>query len=321
MGPLQRPGFLEDLKPGGAGWSMSTARSVESVSGHAPTVLSGGDRGRILAYLSILILLLGFGGPYLGLIDVPISFFLKNKLHLAAHQVAIFRLMSAVPLYLSFIFGFARDRWNPLGRGDRGLIIIFGAVTSAIYVAFAFIPVSYLTLLFGVVILTCLFQFVLGAQNGLVSQFGQQHVMSGQMSAVMNVVQSLPLLGAFLMGGILSQALEGRGAEQAARILFLVGAGVMAVVALYGLWRPKIVYDHLHSERNLELHPLQDLRRLARHWPIYPAMLVWFLWNFAPGSVTPLMFFLQNKLHATDAQWGQWNAIFVVSFIPTFMLF
>ncbi|MGH7012047.1 MAG: hypothetical protein ACREEX_14530, partial [Caulobacteraceae bacterium] len=84
---------------------MSTARSVESVSGHAPTVLSGGDRGRILAYLSILILLLGFGGPYLGLIDVPISFFLKNKLHLAAHQVAIFRLMSAIPLYLSFLFG------------------------------------------------------------------------------------------------------------------------------------------------------------------------------------------------------------------------
>src|SRR5206468_11094043 len=29
----------------------------------------------------------------------------------------------------------------------------------------------------------------------------------------------------------------------------------------------------------------------------------------------------QNTLHAADAQWGQWNAIFGVSFIPTFMLF
>ena len=58
-----------------------------------------------------------------------------------------------------------------------------------------------------------------------------------------------------------------------------------------------------------------------RHWPIYPALLIWLLWNFAPGSTTPLQYFLQNTLHATDAQWGQWNAIFAASFIPTFMVF
>jgi hypothetical protein len=45
------------------------------------------------------------------------------------------------------------------------------------------------------------------------------------------------------------------------------------------------------------------------------------LWNFAPGSTTPLQYYLQNTLHAADAQWGQWNAIFAASFIPTFMLF
>jgi hypothetical protein len=60
---------------------------------------------------------------------------------------------------------------------------------------------------------------------------------------------------------------------------------------------------------------------LARHWAIYPALLIWLLWNFAPGSTTPLQYYLQNGLHAADAQWGQWNAIFAASFIPTFMLF
>ena len=65
--------------------------------------------------------------------------------------------------------------------------------------------------------------------------------------------------------------------------------------------------------------PLDDLKRLARHWPIYPALLIWLLWNFAPGSATPLQYHLQNSLHATDAQWGQWNAIFAGSFIPTFI--
>jgi MFS family permease len=48
---------------------------------------------------------------------------------------------------------------------------------------------------------------------------------------------------------------------------------------------------------------------------------VWLLWSFAPGSSTPLQYFLQNSLHATDAQWGEWNAIFVAGFIPTFLLF
>jgi hypothetical protein len=60
---------------------------------------------------------------------------------------------------------------------------------------------------------------------------------------------------------------------------------------------------------------------LARHWPVYPALLIWLLWNFAPGSATPLQYYLQDGLHATDTQWGQWNAIFAASFIPTYMLF
>jgi predicted MFS family arabinose efflux permease len=45
------------------------------------------------------------------------------------------------------------------------------------------------------------------------------------------------------------------------------------------------------------------------------------LWNFAPGSVTPLQYYLQDTLHGSDAEWGQWNAVFAASFIPTFMLF
>ena len=41
----------------------------------------------------------GYGAPSGGLIDIPISFFPKNKLHLKAHEVAEFRLVAAIPLY------------------------------------------------------------------------------------------------------------------------------------------------------------------------------------------------------------------------------
>jgi MFS family permease len=287
----------------------------------APTTLSYLVRQRIFLYLGVLIVLLAFGAPSGGLIDIPISFFLKNKLHLKAREVAEFRLVAAIPLYLSFIFGFIRDMWNPFGMRDRGFMLLFGTISASLYVFFAFTPISYATLLVAVVLLTTSFLFVASAQNGLTSMIGQQHAMTGQISAVWNIFASIPTVGALLIGGALSGVLESRNADEAARILFLVGAAIMATVAVYAAWKPRSVYDNVRTEHGTTAYPLKDVQRLARHWPIYPALLIWLLWNFAPGSATPLQYYLQNALHATDAQWGQWNAIFAASFIPTFMVF
>jgi Na+/melibiose symporter-like transporter len=297
---------------------MTTDRPAAAVT---ITTLPHAVRQRIFLYLSVLIVLLAFGSPSGGLIDIPISFFLKNKLHLEAHELAGFRLVSAIPLYMSFVFGFIRDTWNPFGMRDRGFMLLFGAISAGLYVFFAFIPITYGTLLVAVVLLTTSFLFVASAQNGLTSVIGQQHAMSGQISAVWNIALSIPTVGALLLGGALSDLLEDRNADQAARILFLVGAAIMAAVALYAAWRPGSVFDNVRTEQETAAHPLQDLKRLVGHWPIYPALLIWLLWNFAPGSTTPLQYYLQNTLHAADAQWGQWNAIFAVSFIPTFMVF
>jgi MFS family permease len=287
----------------------------------APTVLSGQARGNIFLYLGILIVLLAFGSPAGGLIDIPISFLLKNKLHLEAHEVAGFRLIAAIPLYLAFAFGFIRDIWNPFGMRDRGFMLLFGGVSGLLYVFFAFTSISYLTLLMAVIVLTISFLFVSSAQNGLTAVLGQQHAMTGQISAAWNVFLSIPTFAALLAGGALSGLLEDKGSDQAVGILFLVGAAIMFTVAAYALWRPGDVFDNVRVERDADLHPMADLRRLVRHWPVYPAMLIWLLWNFAPGSATPLQYHLQNTLHASDAQWGQWNAIFAASFIPTFIVY
>ena len=302
---------------------MTIDRSVATVTtvAVAPVTLSSSVRQSIFFYLGILIVLLAFGGPSGGLIDIPISFFLKNKLQLSAHEVANFRLVAAIPLYLSFVFGFIRDMWNPFGMRDRGFMLLFGTITAILYVLFAFTPITYVTLLVAVILLTTSFLFVASAQNGLASMIGQQHAMTGQISAVWNVFASIPTVGALLIGGTLSGLLEHKNADQAARILFLVGAAILITVALYALWKPKNVFDNVRIECGTDGHPMKDLKRLVRHWPIYPALLIWLLWNFAPGSATPLQYHLQNTLHATDAQWGQWNAIFAASFIPTFIVF
>src|SRR6516165_2461231 len=119
---------------------MTTIRSATTEPPVAATPLPYSVRGKIFLYLGVLITLLGFSSPSGGLIDIPITFLLKNQLHLKAHELAQFRLVSAIPLYLSFVFGFIRDSWNPLGMGDRGFMLLFGAITTALYILFAFAP-------------------------------------------------------------------------------------------------------------------------------------------------------------------------------------
>jgi Na+/melibiose symporter-like transporter len=287
----------------------------------AHTALSPVARRRIFLYLGALVFLLTFGQPSGGLIGIPISFFLKNKLHLTAQELADFLLVAAIPIYLSFAFGFVRDIWSPFGMGDRGFMLLFGTSTAGLYVFFAFMPVSFGMLLVANVLLTTSFLFVASAQNGLASTIGQQHAISGQISTVWNIFSSLPNVAALLLGGSLSSLLESENAEQAARILFLAGAAIMALVAVYGALRPKSLFDNLRSERMGAVEPLKDIQRLVRHWPIYPALLIWSLWCFAPGAETPLQYFMQDTLHASDAEWGQWNAISEASYIPTFIVF
>ncbi len=149
-----------------------------------PTLLPQSVRYRIFLYLGILITLLAFGAPHGGLIEIPVSFLLKNKLHLEPHELANFRLLSSIPVYLSFAFGFIRDTWSPLGMRDRGYMLLFGSLSSILYLVFALTPVSYGALLVAMVLLTTSFLFVSSAQNGLASALGQQHLMSGQVCSV-----------------------------------------------------------------------------------------------------------------------------------------
>jgi hypothetical protein len=251
---------------------MTTDRPT--AAGTATTVTSADlsylVRRRIFLYLGILIVPLAFGAPGSGLIDIPITFLLKNKLHLKAHELADFRLVSAIPLYLSFVFGFIRDSWNPFGMRDRGFMLLFGAVTAGLYVLFAFTPLTYGTLLAAVLVLTASFLFVASAQNGLTSTLGQQHAMSGQISAVWNIFASIPTVAALLLGGSLSNMLEGKNADQAVRILFLIGAAIMASIAAYALWRPSSVFDNVRDEGGKTHHPLDDIGAALADLPCAP---------------------------------------------------
>jgi hypothetical protein len=297
------------------------AIDATALTPEAPIALPGSTRRRIILYLGGLFVLLGFGAPAGGLIGLPINFFLKNKLHLMAHQVALFGLIAAAPAYFAVAFGFVRDVWNPLGMRDRGYMAIFGALGAVTCLYFAFAAPTYGALLAAMLVLTTAALFTDSAARGLTSTIAQQHVMTGQVSAAWNAFGSLPLIAALVAGGLLSGVMEGAKGVQGAHLLFLVGAAVNGAIALYGLWRPASVFDNVRSERPEGARLAADLARLVRHWPIYPALLIWLLWQFVPGLSTPLQYFLQDRLHGSDAQFGQWWALYLGGYIPVYLVY
>jgi Na+/melibiose symporter-like transporter len=165
------------------------------------------------------------------------------------------------------------------------------------------------------------FILLFAAWNGLGSTLGREHAMSGQLSAVWNIAGTAALVIGLAVGGVLSDRLETMSAAGAVRTLFLILAAFMALIAVLGFWQPRAVFAGLNRESREHRHLAADLLRLVRHWPIYPALVIWLLWNFSPATQTVLQYYLSNTLHASDAQWGAYNAISSLSFVPVYALF
>jgi hypothetical protein len=149
----------------------------------------------------------------------------------------------------------------------------------------------------------------------LIALIGQEKLMSGRLSTLWNVVSSVPVIMGAFASGYISEHVPPKATFSLVAVLTLF-------IALLGLWKPYSVFRNTYDKpqaRGLDF--LGDVKRLLKHRAIYPAVLICFLWNFAPGAATPLQFYLTNKLHASDAVYSYYNGIFAVSFIPTFLLY
>ena len=58
---------------------------------------------------------------------------------------------------------------------------------------------------------------------------------------------------------------------------------MMLGIAVLGLTGPKWVFAEARQEPHAT-NFLADLKRILRHWPIYPAMTIQLLWQFSPAT-------------------------------------
>lgn len=271
--------------------------------------------GQTFTYFGLLTLFVYLATPAGFLVDIQTSYMLKNQLHQDATVVSTFRLITAIPVYLAFAAGLVRDQWNPLGLRDRGYFFIFGPATAIVFILLALAPISYAGLLIGMLAAMLLSRFSLAAYQGLMALVGQERLMSGRLSVLWQVVASVPIILGALASGYVSGHLRPTST-------FIMVAGFSVCIGLLGLWKPRSVFSHAYDKPQARASDfLGNLRRLVKHRAVYPAVLICFMWNFAPGGATPLQFYLTNHLHASDSVYSYFNGIFSASFIPTFLLY
>jgi MFS family permease len=269
----------------------------------------------VFLYFTPLILIMYLVGPTQYLVDISTTYMLKDQLHADATQVSIFRLVTALPVYVAVLFGLTRDLWNPLGRRDRGYFLIFGPATAAVFVWLALSKVTFAGLFVGVFLVMFASRFTMAAYQGLQALVAQEKLMSGRLAALWQIVASIPIAGGAWAGGIVAKDLKPQQT-------FLVLAALTALIGLLGLWKPRSVFQNAYDRpeaRGADL--IGDLKRLVKHKAVYPAVLILFLFQFSPGSNTPLQYYLTNTLHASDAVYGEFQAIFSFAFVPMFFLY
>ncbi len=271
--------------------------------------------GQTFLYFGGLTLFIYLATPAGSLVDIQTSYMLKNQLHATPMQISMFRLLTGIPLFFAFGSGLLRDLWNPFGLRDRGYFMIFAPATAVVFVLLAFSSVSYTGLLAGVFLAMLFSRFMMAAYQGLMALVGQEKLMSGRLSALWNIVSSLPALAGAFASGYISDHLAPKSA-------FILVAILTAAIALLGLVKPRSIFSRTYEKPQARGGNLaEDVKRLLKHRAVYPAVFICFLWNFAPGSSTPLQFFLTDELHASDAVYSYYNGIFAASFIPTFLLY
>lgn len=269
----------------------------------------------IFLYFASATIMLDLCGTNGTLLDLTTAYLLQVRLHAPAMQVSVYRVMSGLPLYGAIVFGLTRDLWNPLGLRDRGYLRVFSIVATGLLLWLAFRELSYASLLVGVLLLGCCSMFMAAAQQGLMALVAQEQFMSGRLAAVFSFCAFLPFIGGALFAGTVAEHWKSRE-------IFLFVSALSVLVAAFSFLKPKDVFERTYDPKIAVRSTLAaDLRRLVRHRPVYPAVVMMVLWQFAPALQTVLQYHFVNELRGPVSTYGYWTATYFAAFLPGFLIY
>src|SRR5713101_6477123 len=179
-----------------------------------PDLPSGGYASamqwEVLSYFAILNVAMGLGSPQ-GIASIPISYFLKDSLHLSPVPFAVFVAIVSTPVCLGFMFGFIRDRLRSERWGDRHYLLTGAVVAAGVYLWLATSTIDYFKLLSLVFVVVVVYVMIFAAAQALMTGVAQSYGMTGRLSVVFGIGYLTPAVLSALVGGWLVAHMSVRG--------------------------------------------------------------------------------------------------------------
>jgi MFS family permease len=290
---------------------MSLRPQIPQAEASAQVEETGASSSAVVYFL-ILCLAGGLGAPS-GIAALPIGYFLKDNLHLSPVEMAWFVAITGAPACVGFLVGFARDRFRPRSMGDRTYLLAGALLAVASYIYLGAVSITYARLLYATLTASVAYMIILAAGQAIMTGVAQERLMTGLLSVVSGVGTYVPAVVAALMGGWLV-------ANVAPRITFVMAAIFSAVIAAQAFWRQRDVVAFETLARRDE-NGLAAVKRLVRYRPIWPATVIFFLWNFGPGWGTPMFYHLTETVKISSELFGTFTALQWLFFIPSAMVY
>jgi Na+/melibiose symporter-like transporter len=269
---------------------VETAAAPISRPGPVATGLGAG----VWIYFATLTMTNALGDPS-GLLSLPLQFTLKDRLGLSPHSLALFEVITFIPVYGGFAFGFLRDRWRPFGLGDRGYFLIGGPIAIGCYLWLASSELTYLPLLGAIFLAMAAYQLFDVASDALLTVVAQRHQMTGRLSAVVEGSEAVPGILAVMAGAAMVS-------QESLRLPLMIAALCSAVMLVHAVWYPRETIAEQRRE------PRESLRaamvRLWNHRPLRVVVLIAAMWNLSLAWGTPYLFFLTDDLHLSSEVLG-----------------
>lgn len=241
-----------------------------------------------------------------GLANLPILFTLKQQLGYGPQAMALLEALILLPACIGFVFGFIRDHLRLNGIGDRTYLIVAAPFAAACYLWLGVGPISFAKLLTAALAISVAFQFLDTALDSLLTAVAQKHKITGRLTALTEGIEVVPAAIAMLAGGWMFS-------HASAHSAFLAAALCAASLSLLAKWQPSAIFIQESPKQTKAIKGLMLVRGLLRSKSVIPAVFVLILWNFSPGFVTPLFYYMTDSLGITAMGFGAYRALNLVA--------
>ena len=220
----------------------------------------------------------------------PLRFLLKDKLGEGPLRVALFMQLAAMPWNLKIIAGILSDSIPLFGTRRRHYLIFSSLAAGLLWLAVAVVPPRYTPLVIMAMLMNIALVFVSTISGGILVEGGQTYGVTGKLSAVRVLAMNIAGLGVPL-GALLATRALGVSAMTAAIPLFL-----LFLIAVF-LYKEKPT-----AKRDPQVWKsiLVQLKIALKAKTLWAAAGLLFLVQFAPGFMTPLMFYQTDTLHFSE---------------------